>query len=86
MRQPGAATTTKLSPPAAPVTARGPAIQWARAMLSPRTVVILDTETETTDLFGAVVEIAVAERRPPVGGGEPASGLAWLWPFLVSGR
>lgn len=37
----------------------GAAIRWARAMLEPDTAVILDTET--TDLFGAVVEIAVVD-------------------------
>ncbi|MGI5186486.1 3'-5' exonuclease [Dactylosporangium sp. CA-152071] len=40
-------------------TAAGAAVNWARAMLEPGAAVLLDTET--TDLFGAVVEIAVVD-------------------------
>ncbi|WP_156052478.1 3'-5' exonuclease [Nocardia carnea] len=39
--------------------AAGAAIRFARAMLEPRTAVILDTET--TDLYGAICEIAVID-------------------------
>lgn len=39
--------------------AAGAAIRFARAMLEPDTAVILDTET--TDLYGAVIEIAVID-------------------------
>jgi DNA polymerase III epsilon subunit-like protein len=37
----------------------GAAVNWARAMLEPGAAVILDTET--TDLFGAIIEIAVID-------------------------
>jgi DNA polymerase III epsilon subunit-like protein len=40
-------------------TEAGAAVNWARDMLAPDTAVILDTET--TDLFGAIVEIAVID-------------------------
>lgn len=40
-------------------TAAGAAVNWARAMLEPGAAVLLDTET--TDLFGAVVELAVID-------------------------
>ncbi|MBO0871812.1 MAG: 3'-5' exonuclease [Pseudonocardia sp.] len=40
-------------------TSHGAAVRWARAMLRPGTAVILDTET--TDLYGAVCEIAVTD-------------------------
>lgn len=40
-------------------TQAGAAIRWARAMLAPGAAVILDTET--TDLYGACIEIAVID-------------------------
>lgn len=40
-------------------TEAGAAVNWARAMLEPGVAVLLDTET--TDLFGAVIEIAVID-------------------------
>lgn len=42
--------------------AAGAATRFARAMLEPNTAVILDTET--TDLFGAVIEVAVIDAFP----------------------
>ena len=40
-------------------TRAGAAVRWARARAAPGTAVIVDTET--TDLFGAIVEIAVVD-------------------------